>query len=1189
MIEARNLKKVYKMKKGVIVKALDDVSVKLPDTGMVFILGKSGSGKSTLLNVLGGLDSIDSGEIIIKGTSAKDFKQSHYDSYRNTYIGFIFQEYNVLEELTVGANVALAIELQGRKATDEEINSILKEVDLEGYGNRKPNELSGGQKQRVAIARALVKKPEIIMADEPTGALDSTTGKQVFDTLKKLSKDKLVLIVSHDREFSEQYADRIIELKDGVIISDVEKEGSEYADFTEAEADDSITYGDGEITIKPGYTLTEEDRVAINEYLTALRSGAKIKVGETKLKKKFSSKDFVPTDESRIVSHKKGDFKLIKSKLSIKNAFKLGSGGLKHKKVRLVFTIFLSLISFTLFGLADTIAAYDNISTATTSIYDTGVDYASFVKSIKQGSGDYKYWTNSNTLLSPEDIDVIKAQTGHDVVGVYKRDSQLSFSSNLGKNKPDGINPEAIYMDSFSGITGISEAIMTNYGFELVGGKLPTGKNEIAITKYTYDYFASVGYLEYDNEGKEVVTEIKSVNDIIGKTLTLDTYHNGSGVYTVSGVIDVKFDYSRYEKLADDNAQFTVSMIEMMALQAELEAAQSYSFASMCFVSENTISDIIADAQNKPDSLYNASVSYYLVNDDSMESPWDIYGEDGSNVLSSSYIGSVYSLEKIKDNVLFFPGKAVTELADNQIIVDANYLFSSLGYEPLPEAWYNLEKLTGDEAEIYKVMQFGGWLNYQPTLENILHNPAYFYAYRYAMKNESSATAVIKEVYQINDEEIQMRYPDKYGIYNEFANIVNEPLNFNPNGVDTGITEQQVIDYVNGLITRYGLDKCIIDEEMAKQFATEYVYEGKTYVSYDTTDYIFTEQYVNNANTLLGRRYAAENLEDAIRYYTLVRQAELPEGEEFVLNIEDAVSRYGDYVAYGNMHFDKGEGQLDFTPSQDAENFKLYKAKILINFYKPQAQEGKPILAVDAYGTDYRAIIKNAEIIGVYVDTTTTQNDMFYAPSGAVLSENLISKILGPNRNGLYSYAVGKMPVEKLGINGLVKFSKTYLNDEGNVRYDLSNNVTEQLNMVDEILDILGQVFLYVGLGFALFASVMLANFISTSISHKKQDIGILRAIGSRSGDVFRIFFAESFIIAMINYVLAVAGTLSVTIVINSLLRNEAGLLITFLNFGIRQIGLLLGVSLLVAFIATLFPVKKIASLKPIDAIKNRK
>ncbi|MGB4465688.1 MAG: ATP-binding cassette domain-containing protein, partial [Eubacteriales bacterium] len=152
MLEAINLTKIYKPKKGVPVKALDGINLILPDRGMVFILGKSGSGKSTLLNVLGGLDKYDDGEIIIKGVSSKDFNQQSFDSYRNTYVGFIFQEYNVLKEFNVGANIALALELQGKRATDEEINKILHEVDLDGYGSRKPNELSVGQLQRVAIA-----------------------------------------------------------------------------------------------------------------------------------------------------------------------------------------------------------------------------------------------------------------------------------------------------------------------------------------------------------------------------------------------------------------------------------------------------------------------------------------------------------------------------------------------------------------------------------------------------------------------------------------------------------------------------------------------------------------------------------------------------------------------------------------------------------------------------------------------------------------------------------------------------------------------------------------------------------------------------------------------------------------------------------------------------------------------------
>ena len=258
MLETKNLRKIYKTKKGVSVEALKGISLKFPEKGMIFLLGKSGSGKSTLLNLLGGLDKYDDGEIIIKGVSSKNFKQNHFDSYRNTYVGFIFQEYNVLEEFTVGANIALAIELQGRKATDEEISKILRQVDLDGFGDRKPNELSGGQKQRVAIARALVKNPQIIMADEPTGALDSNTGKQVFDTLKKLSEEKLVIVVSHDREFAEQYGDRIIELADGKVISDVEKTDGDEIDFSQGisfEEDGFITVSYTHLTLQTIYSV----------------------------------------------------------------------------------------------------------------------------------------------------------------------------------------------------------------------------------------------------------------------------------------------------------------------------------------------------------------------------------------------------------------------------------------------------------------------------------------------------------------------------------------------------------------------------------------------------------------------------------------------------------------------------------------------------------------------------------------------------------------------------------------------------------------------------------------------------------------------------------------------------------------------------------------------------------------------
>lgn len=242
------------MKGGADVRALDGVTLRFPETGMVFLLGKSGSGKSTLLNVCGGLDSPTDGEIVVKGRSSKNFTQSDFDSYRNTFIGFIFQEYNILDEFSVEDNIALALELQGKPKDRQAIDALLNEVDLAGYAKRKPNTLSGGQKQRIAIARALVKNPQIIMADEPTGALDSTTGKQVFDTLKKLSKTKLVIVVSHDREFAEQYGDRVIELKDGKVISDVTKQTE-----SQTAEDENLSVSGNTLCVKSGAALTDGD------------------------------------------------------------------------------------------------------------------------------------------------------------------------------------------------------------------------------------------------------------------------------------------------------------------------------------------------------------------------------------------------------------------------------------------------------------------------------------------------------------------------------------------------------------------------------------------------------------------------------------------------------------------------------------------------------------------------------------------------------------------------------------------------------------------------------------------------------------------------------------------------------------------------------------------------------------------
>ena len=221
MIEVRELRKEYKTG-DFVQRALDGISVTFRDNEFVAVLGPSGSGKTTLLNILGGLDTADSGEIIINGTSTKEYKSADWDTYRNHKIGFVFQSYNLIPHQTVRANVELAMTLTGVGAEERRTRAIeaLEKVGLKGHENKKPSQLSGGQMQRVAIARALVNNPEIVLADEPTGALDTETGIQVMNLLQEIAKDRLVIMVTHNPALAEQYANRIITLKDGSILED---------------------------------------------------------------------------------------------------------------------------------------------------------------------------------------------------------------------------------------------------------------------------------------------------------------------------------------------------------------------------------------------------------------------------------------------------------------------------------------------------------------------------------------------------------------------------------------------------------------------------------------------------------------------------------------------------------------------------------------------------------------------------------------------------------------------------------------------------------------------------------------------------------------------------------------------------------------------------------------------------------
>lgn len=1031
MIEVKNICKTYRPKKGVPVKALDDVSLKFDDTGMVFILGKSGSGKSTLLNVLGGLDSYDSGEFVIQGKSSQDFTQSDFDSYRNTLIGFIFQEYNILNDFSVGANIALAMQLQGKKATNDALNKILDDVDLTGYANRKPNELSGGQKQRVAIARALIKEPRIIMADEPTGALDSNTGKQVFDTLKKLSKDKLVIIVSHDREFAEFYGDRVIELADGKIISDISKylaPGVEKNDGIKV-IDDKILH------IKQGYKLTAKDLELINSYLEKSPVDTLISIDEhannsfkqiAMIDDSGNKQSFADTSsiQTMTADEYEGErLKLIKSRMPYANSLKMGASSLKHKKIRLIFTIFLSVVAFALFGLADTFACYDKNVATVNSIIDGKITSAVFEKSQLRGGSDWHTVVKSND----DDIAKIKTATGIDTKGV------VEFMGSINEYTTQVGQIPIYYSGYISGVTAFTDAEIKDYGYT-VKGKMPTAINEVAITNWHFEHFQTYGYRTRNSNISYEARELNTVEELLKKELVI-TYNDTD--FKIVGVVDTGFNKNGEYNNLKENTQMNMS-------SWQFQSTVRRGMDALMFLSEDCMRSIVDGNRNNYDG-----VGRKLDGDGYSHSIGDLRGYLRTDL---RYIAK---LNDVKGN--FDLTTNATTLKENEILLSSKVLI-----DKLYDLAYNGDGINIELPQKYRALRS---IVYEYTDEN--YNMVSF-----TLHTDEKNTLI-----------------DLYNSY-QYSGIVPEFLireNFE-------ITDQ-MLELVNA------------------------------YYQYDNTN--------------------PEQVRLAVINYFASFPDQMP--KELKDSITTKIYKYMVDLAL----------DIDILSNESVWLVSNYQ-----NWY-----------------SNNNSIDRTLNIAGFFIDVDG-ENSKLVVSSDTLYDSTIDNAV----EAGYYEFLIGKMPTDRASIEKIVAFNQ----ETGDTKYSLRNSVTDTLDDFNYTIEMMSKIFIYIGIGFAVFAALMMMNFISTSISYKKREIGILRAVGARGSDVFGIFFNESAIIALINFVLAALATLGACMGLNSVIRNQLGFPITILSLGFRQVALIFAVSLLAAFVASLLPVMKIARKRPIDAIQNR-
>ena len=519
MIIIKNLTKKYSIRGNDDVVALSNINITLPDKGLVFVIGKSGSGKTTLLNLLGSLDSPTNGEIIADGTKVHAMNESEASIYRNDYVGFIFQDFCLIDTLSVEDNIKVSLDIKNQNDA-ELINESLKLVDLEGFNKRLPRSLSAGQKQRVAIARGYIKKPRLLLCDEPTGNLDSKTSEQILDILKKLSQETLVVIVSHNVEDAYKYADRIIEISDGKIVKDLTNEiGSS-----------NYIVQEDKLYVSSVDRLSKEDLETINK-----------KIENKEIKSLHSHNElFVEKKENDGEMH---EISLQNHTYSFKNKTKLAW---KFQKKRIFSSFIISIISATLmvlFGLCQFFNAFSLNDVVKKTLESGDQNVFALKKAYYADNRHSKILTSSLVSITDEDINNI-ASTDYKgkVYPLYSYHLPISLDSWSLLNEitvNDSNNFKELYIQETYGVLPLDEDYLHDLfgNYEIVGN--PNDKEDgLIITDFVAD-----SILHYRND------TYQQYEEILGKYANKD---NSSFAY-INAII--KTDYkTKYKDVID---QFT--------------------------------------------------------------------------------------------------------------------------------------------------------------------------------------------------------------------------------------------------------------------------------------------------------------------------------------------------------------------------------------------------------------------------------------------------------------------------------------------------------------------------------------------------------------------------------------------------------------------------------------------------------
>ena len=520
MIEIKNLNKYFFRHKRNELHVINDTSLSLPNKGLITILGESGSGKTTLLNVIGGLDGYDSGELIIEG---KKITKGNVDNIRNLLVGYIFQDYKLLDDLTVYENTAISLKLCGlndEKEIKKRVDYVLNVLGLYRFRNRKASNLSGGERQRVGIARAIVKNPKIVICDEPTGNLDSRNSVEIMNIIKSISRERLVILVTHETNLAEFYSDRIIKILDGKIVSDELNESKDELDY---ELDNKIYLKD--IANREEYNLGDNEINIFYDEESKTKINIVIKKGNVFIETNSKNTELINDRKIELVDdHKKKidksvyeqyEFKLDDFNKSNKPIYSFGRmlidgckklKGIKIIKKLLIFTCFISAILIF-------------------------IAFAKLGKLSHFEVRDYVKYSNDLILISAD-----KPDDKRRLVDYMEHSDDNYFYTDLAIEESIVFNLDYFFQTISLGKSVISVSIAPIEGIEetdLIIGRMPENNTEVVIDKMIFDMMQ--GFRGAANKSDFLKSGITEVKDVLGLPFTID---HDETKYTIVGVVD---------------------------------------------------------------------------------------------------------------------------------------------------------------------------------------------------------------------------------------------------------------------------------------------------------------------------------------------------------------------------------------------------------------------------------------------------------------------------------------------------------------------------------------------------------------------------------------------------------------------------------------------------------------------------